>query len=389
MRKKLPLLKSSALILAFGINSLSAQMVDGHAYMIGHYVEIGVNANGHEGAPLLPSSHNRSNLTDDAPVYFGFVANPQEDDWTVYNGDFFTTGASENGFGLEFTVLGENYTFSNNAWALNEIEGEITDFSETDDVVITTWVGTVMDLELTVKYVLKKEAHYYTTSIMIDNIGDETYTDVYYYRNLDPDNNVSIGGGYVTTNTIVSQSGMDDDSSIVSATQEMPWLSEVTFNAYGDDWKCFFGGFSNRDASDMWDGIGFVTIDEEETTTTDEAIGLVHKIETLPPGRASSEWASFATSFKKGIDFSDEGTSQINENIIDFKLYPNPTNTDIINLDLTGSFSYSIADAKGSIIAEGSGNNKKVIDLSKVENGVYFITITQDGSLRTEKFIVR
>ena len=82
------------------------QLVGSDAYLIGDNLEIGVNgAGGHEGAAELPGSHNRSNLIISSPVYFGFVANPQLDTWATYDGDFFSPGTPENGFGMELSLI--------------------------------------------------------------------------------------------------------------------------------------------------------------------------------------------------------------------------------------------------------------------------------------------
>jgi hypothetical protein len=92
-------------ILSQGLN-LHAQLNSNGAYLIGNQVEVGIHNNGHEGAPDLPGSNSRTNSSTD--VFLGFVANPQNDGWVDYDGDFFTPGAPENGFGLE--INGVNYS---------------------------------------------------------------------------------------------------------------------------------------------------------------------------------------------------------------------------------------------------------------------------------------
>lgn len=75
-----------------GQSNVQSQLIGTSGYIIGDNVEIGINDSGHEGAPRLISSHNRSNQALGSPVYFGFVANPQLDGWGSYDGDFFTPG---------------------------------------------------------------------------------------------------------------------------------------------------------------------------------------------------------------------------------------------------------------------------------------------------------
>lgn len=84
-----------------------AQIVGSGAYMKGNYVEIGIDGTyGYEGADtvtasLPPGTHFRSDTQ-----YFGFMANPEMNGWTSYDGDFFTPGEPENGWGIEIVDNG-------------------------------------------------------------------------------------------------------------------------------------------------------------------------------------------------------------------------------------------------------------------------------------------
>jgi hypothetical protein len=288
-------------------------------------------------------------------------------------------------------VLGTTYHRSNN-YDGAAIDGEVTDYTETADSIIVTWVGDVDDLELTIVYELKKDEHYYTTSISIENLGLETYTDVYYYRNIDPDNNQSIGGSYTTENTIVSQSGMADDSCIVVARQDFPWDSEVAFIAYGPEWKCFSGGFSNRNGSEMWNGSGLLSVTEGFESSSDQAMGVAHKDATILPGkRAASETFFFATVFKAGAyqPVSGGDASGINEDgIAELRLYPNPTNNALVTINLEGNYAYQLIDIKGSVLKANVGNNITQVNLDGIAKGTYFLKVTMDSKTQVEKLVV-
>lgn len=257
------------------------QLVGSDAYLVGDNLEIGVNgAGGHEGAAELPGSHNRSNLIITSPVYFGFVANPQLDAWATYDGDFFSPGTPENGFGME--ISGVNYGNNATGGPLNEIIGGLVSYEELDDCINVEWEGTAGGVRINVKYHLLASNLFYTTEITMVNESGADLTDVYYYRNVDPDNNVSIGGGYPTTNTIVAQSDSACQKSLVSATQARPadagpGTSYVGFGALGDAFRVAHGGFSNRDASDIWNGTGGLTGTLGSTVTADQAIALAYK----------------------------------------------------------------------------------------------------------------
>lgn len=377
-------------VLGTGAN-LNAQVSGDHAFMIGDYVEVGIHEAGYEGAPLDTgiATHYRG-----ATGKLGFVANPAADGWVEYNGDFYQPGSPESGFGIGFTRAGVDYDYSNNAVGLFEIPGEITSYYATVDSIIVDWEGMPVGDSILVKlkYTLKKDEHFYRTFIEFDNTGSETYTDVYYFRTLDPDNNQSIGWGFPTTNTIISQSEMADDSAIVTATSISAWTSIMVLEAYGPEWKASTGGFANRDASDMWDGTGALTGTEGYTNFADQAIAIALKVPSLPPSRrAESDVYSFSTAFKRGIVYEEEpvDTDGLNEHDIEFNLYPNPNEGDVVDLQITGEFVYSIVDLKGSLVLMGQGNGYTQIDLKAIEKGIYIINIQQNGANATEKLIIR
>ena len=111
---------------------------------------------------------------------------------------------------------------------------------------------------------------------------------MYYYRNLDPDNNIVLSGDYTTQNTIISQNMLCSACPTrVSASQTFPWNSYFEFLAIDSNWVAGYGGFTNRDASDMFTGVGF-TQTVGATNFADEAIYLSHKIDSLPAGGTQS-----------------------------------------------------------------------------------------------------
>lgn len=265
-------------------SSAFAQMVGTNCYLIGDYVEIGINGNGHEGAASLAGSNNRSNQAITSPVYFGFVANPFMDGWTDYDGDFFTPGSPENGFGFE--IAGTNY-HNNCNFASPTTPGSITDYNVDGDCITAFWEGSVAGLDVEIVYKLTTTELYYTTTVYITNSSGAAMTDVYYYRNFDPDNNVTIGGGYGTQNTIVDQWDPACSRSLVTAEQTTPWASYVGMGGVDPDIRVTYGGFVNRDASDIWNGTGF-TDAEGSTAFADQAISLAHRTYTLAAGETDT-----------------------------------------------------------------------------------------------------
>lgn len=384
-RLKLSLFTVTAVF--FG-TSLKAQLVDDRAFMIGDFVEIGINPSGYEGAELVDTipTHARGFTGK-----LGFVANPQADGWINYDGDFYLPGSPENGFGLTYTLLDSTYHRANNAMGLADIPGSITSVIDNVDSTIVLWEGTIDDLEIDVMYELQKDQHSYSTKISITNVGAETFTDMYYYRTLDPDNNQDISWGFATTNTIETQAGMSDDTVRVSAVSDVTWLSEMVFHTYGANWRGFTGGFSNRNGSAMWNGTASINVDEGYSNTADQAIGLAYKVGTLAPGKAGSDVFSFETVFNREEFYAamEEDDSGINEYNLDFKLFPNPTENKTTTITVDGNFEYQIIDASGKLVKTGYGNNVKKLDLNALDNGIYIIHIHQEEKIAKQKIILQ
>ncbi len=59
------------------------------------------------------------------------------------------------------------------------------------------------------------------------------------------------------------------------------------------------------------------------------------------------------------------------------KAYPNPT-VNHVNIELAGSFSYTLLTAKGNVVLSGNGYNKETINMENFAEGVYFFDIKSD-----------
>lgn len=284
-------------------NGSYAQMVGANAYTKGTSVEYGIDGpGGFEGvntttSPPLAGMHPRS-----ATGFFGFVANPQLNAWLTFDGDFFTPGSPENGWGLEigassYVAFGTPGLWGgNNCSYTNEIPGSITNWNHIFNCYSTDWESNMTNggtnLHIKINYLLQQTDLYYTTTVSIKNNTTAVIPEIYYYRNLDPDNNEEISFDFTTQNTIVSEptsSGCGlahvKATSSVPASQPMSYLGLA---AVGANWRAGYGGFSNRDASDMWTGgataTGTFTETVGATNFADEAIYLAYKISNLAPG---------------------------------------------------------------------------------------------------------
>src|ERR1700746_1123646 len=216
---KSKLLQSYTLLLVLSlftnIHTTKAQIVGTEAYIQGTSVEIGISGlGGFEGsnttiAPAPAGYHGRSG----GAALFGFVANPQLNNWlgSNYDGDFFTPGSPENGWGFQIgAATGSSTSKGNNSTGLQQINGAITGWNHTFNCYTADWEGdytSATDLHFHINYFLQQTDLYYTTTVSITNNTSATIPDMYYYRNVDPDNNETVGAGFTTQNTIVSQPG--------------------------------------------------------------------------------------------------------------------------------------------------------------------------------------
>ncbi len=391
MKRNLLLQLTTGLMLCATGSAFSQLLISGNAYMKGEYVEVAIDHTGKEGTEEIAADtvyhfDGRGGMGDHA---WGFVANPQMNDWETFNGDFFTPGTPECGFGITYTVAGTEYSHGNN-FNITEILGEIVDYTETVDSVSVTWEGMVDSLQMTLLYELKKDELLYSTTVSLVNLGSLTFSDVYFYDTVDPDNNQSIGGGFGTENTIMLQSNPSDDSVKVLASQTMPHLSELYLLAKGTAWKGYKGGFLNRNGSDMWNGNAGLDTTQGPGSFADQAIGLVHKTDLIGPGKAGGTVFSYGTAFAGNARPHADDDLGINDaNKLDFKVYPNPTDGNLVNLKVDGAFTFEILNINGQLIQAGTSYGTTQLSLSGVDKGLYFIRIRQDESTATKKLIIK
>lgn len=275
--------------ICFAPAGVYSQMVGPSCYASGTYVEIGIDgAGGFEGVDIIASPNPASYHFRSGNNIFGFVSNPQLNAWATFDGDFFTPGTPENGWGIEIIDGATNLTASNNCATPLDIPGSITSYTVNGLCRIITWEGDYINgsynLHIKLDYVLLTTDLYYTTVVTITNNGINI-PDFYYYRNVDPDNNQSISGDFTTQNTIMSQPGAGCNKAHVRATSDLPAgqpQSYFGFAGVGADFRVIYGGFSNRDGSDIWNATGF-TGTTGSTNFADEAIAIAYRIQNLAP----------------------------------------------------------------------------------------------------------
>jgi gliding motility-associated-like protein len=283
-----------SLLLILASYSSFSQVYGTEGYLIGTAVEVGISGlGGYEGSdinagqPAAPPIHFRSNSGN----LFGFVADPTFSGWVNFDGDFFTPGSPENGWGLEIGGSLGAAKFANNcSGGMAGVPGSLGNYQNNAGCMSIDWNGGIassgVDISVGIVYSLKQNDLYYTTDVTITNNGATSIDSLFYYRNVDPDNNVELSGDYATDNTIIANPPSTCNKAHVTAEQSLPGASYMGFAAIGDMFRVCYGGFSNRDGSSLWFGSTVVpfTLAVGSTNTADEAISLAYLIETIPPG---------------------------------------------------------------------------------------------------------
>jgi hypothetical protein len=252
------------------------------AFIRNSYVEMGIGPEGAFGEPAYPSGwHYRSNSGQ-----FGFVANPQRNDWASFYGDFFSPGSPLEGWGME--VGGVSVTNFNNGaagvpGAIGEPACEIDLCGNLGGAV--EWHGAYAGLDVTVQYGIVNDEVYIVQTVTIENKGAAPVFDIYWFRNVDPDNSVMTTGSYATTNTIIAQP--NEASSLAQVRATGGDGADLYLLASDSRARVTHGGFFNTDGSNIWSGAGFNSA-VGATSNADQAISLSVHVGDLLPGDTDS-----------------------------------------------------------------------------------------------------
>ncbi len=264
-------------------------LMSGEAFLKGKYINVGLSSGGYFG-----SSNNGTDDMHGRPYAYGgygnvgFVADPDKDGWYSgipgYLGDYFMPGSPEEGWDIQVA----NTNYYNNGSSGSIISGSITHTADSAGYLIADWQGTQSGLDIEQRVKLPIDSLYFTFEVTITNTNDATVKDIYYMRNVDPDNEAALFGsedvGYYTINSIVNQNPNNDNIVLVSA-EGLNFGSYLAFCANDKRARVTHGGFSNRNAQDIWEGNGVYT---EGSIFADAAISIAFKIDSLEPGECTT-----------------------------------------------------------------------------------------------------
>ena len=271
----------------FFSNHLSAQIINGDCFIQGKYVELGIGPCGTFGTTInAPAGYHPRGGFSGNPLKLGFIADQGKDGWDKgfpnYCGDYYVPGTPEEGWGL--TIDGVEYN-NNLLCGTNNIPGAVTQYRNDGSKITGIWEGHLNGLEVTSKTFVPIDKLYFLTEITIKNTGSTTLQQVYYMRNIDPDNEVTLTNSYVTRNTIVNQNPNTENKAVVTA-QGLSFGCFIALGTRDCRAKVAHGGFSNRSAKNAYAGV-FPHM-STGTSTEDKAITISFSLGSLAPGQQTS-----------------------------------------------------------------------------------------------------
>ena len=284
--KKLYLKGVVAMSLSLFTASLTqAQLVGGDAYLQGTYVEAGLNQCGAYASSVSPpAGYEVTGLTG-----LNFIADSDMDGWGAgtpeYCGDYAIPGSPVEGWGIQ--IAGTSYHNTDRTCATFNISGSISSYTAEGDSVEALWEGSVAGVDISQRSVLHADDLYVLTWITLTNTTAEPISDIYYKRNIDPDNEQIWSGSYVTINSVTSSPFSGDLDAVVTAEGAL-YGCYLALAARNPQARPSYGGFSTVGGavSDAYNGITPYNL--SGSVTVDGAVQMSFYIPALGAGESTT-----------------------------------------------------------------------------------------------------
>tara|TARA_B100000900_G_scaffold301343_1_gene259925 strand:- start:214 stop:915 length:702 start_codon:yes stop_codon:yes gene_type:complete len=177
--------------------------------------------------------------------------------------------------------------------------------------------------------------------------------------------------------TMFAPSSELDDAALaeIIANADSPLIDILSHHVYGEG-KVF--------ASDLEDGMEIEMLDGNSVTIS---IGDNVMVNDAMVTTADIVCSNGVIHIIDGLLFANN--SSINEDYIDFTVFPNPSNGEITISNLKNeSYKLKIMNALGQVILTDIVNSNTTFDLNQFGKGVYFIDLSNNNSLITQKVII-
>lgn len=293
---KLPLLLSWAAV-AVIVPSVSAQVFTTNALLQGNYVEVGVNRCGAFGTSTPPTAvvgpigafHPNPGLPG-----LGFVADSDADGWTsgspAYCGDYFVPGSPVEGWAVQIggpatTTLRIN---TDQSCVPFQMPGSVTSYADGGVTRTSVWEGTytfggggvTYSLDISQTTIVPVDKFYFVNRVIICNTDPDTVFNVYYGRNVDPDNDQPWSGDFTTFNDIVSQPPVDPEALVTA--EGLTFGCFLGLGARDSMARVSYGNFATASPYNVWNATGGYS--GSGSNTADEAVSIAFKIPFIAPG---------------------------------------------------------------------------------------------------------
>ena len=78
----------------------------------------------------------------------------------------------------------------------------------------------------------------------------------------------------------------------------------------------------------------------------------------------------------------------VEENEVSFGIYPNPAESEL-NINSNAAFEYQMINSVGQVVMSGVANGNAKLNVSELNNGVYFLKVVANGNTSVEKVIIK
>lgn len=273
----------SALTLSW---SMQAQIVGTDAFLQGSYVEVGVNTCGaYASNAAPPAGYYVTGLTG-----LNFIADPDGDGWDAgspgHCGDYAIPGSPVEGWGVK--IGGSSYYNTDKTCFTSDIDGEIVSYTAEGDSVVVEWEGSVASVDILQRSVLYTDNYYIITTVTFTNNTGGDIIDMYYRRNIDPDNEQQLTASFVTTNTVVSSPYAGDVDALVTGIGNT-YGCYLGIGARNPNARVSYGNFgttSGTTLSDSYDGLSGFNL--SGSFSADQAIQITFVIPFLADGESTT-----------------------------------------------------------------------------------------------------
>ncbi len=390
----------------------NAQVVNCNAFMLGNYVEAGINWNGAFGSSTPPPSgyHPQSTASlFNSPSCGGslatgsslaFVADPDKDGWSAGTpasyGDYLLPGGPQEGWSI--TADASQYNSWNHDAASSDtiaggLTGTILAYADSNGARHVTTQGILGGFLYITQFIsLDTSKLYISVDVLIENSSLATINNIYYMRTVNPHNDQSLSSVAATKNKIEYNNYVSPDT-----------LNRTVVSARGTVYNNAYISLATQDTR----AVGFInktsplpnstTIDNifsgdpnymyglHDSLVSNTSIGLIFNCGSLSSG--AGVYFHFVYAFSSKVIDSNLNTVNPHEGVGELSrakqtVYPNPVTNTFSVAGLEPGDELSLFDMTGrkieDAIAVNSSNNFR---LNSVEPGTYILCIRDRNNL--------